>query len=59
MIERGPLFGTPTFRWIPAAATVEVEYWGAPPGLQPPDALAGPIVSRTGYTKRVKGIAIR
>ena len=27
MIERGPLFGTPTLRWIPAAQTVEVEYW--------------------------------
>jgi hypothetical protein len=27
MIERGPLFGTPTLRWIPARQTVEVEYW--------------------------------
>jgi hypothetical protein len=27
MIERGPLFGTPTMRWIPARQTVEVEYW--------------------------------
>lgn len=27
MIERGPLFGTPTVRWIPARRTVEVEYW--------------------------------
>jgi len=26
MIERGPLFGTPTFRWIPARAIVEVAY---------------------------------
>jgi hypothetical protein len=26
MIERGRLFGTPTFRWIPAATRVEVEY---------------------------------
>ncbi len=37
MIERGPLFGTPTFRWIPARGRVAVEYWvilqtaGAPP----------------------------
>jgi hypothetical protein len=27
MIERGPLFGTPTFRWIPARGRVAVEYW--------------------------------
>lgn len=27
MVERGPLFGTPTFRWIPAREAVEVEYW--------------------------------
>jgi hypothetical protein len=27
MIERGPLFGTPTFRWIPGGARVSVEYW--------------------------------
>lgn len=27
MIERGPLFGTPTYRWIPARTGVEVEYW--------------------------------
>ena len=27
MIERGPLFGTPTLRWIPARGRVEVEYW--------------------------------
>jgi hypothetical protein len=26
MIERGPLFGTPTFRWIPARSRVEVTY---------------------------------
>ena len=26
MIERGPLFGTPTFRWIPARSEVTVEY---------------------------------
>ncbi len=27
MIERGPLFDTPTFRWIPAKTRVEIEYW--------------------------------
>jgi hypothetical protein len=27
MLERGPLFGTPTFRWIPARGRVAVEYW--------------------------------
>jgi hypothetical protein len=27
MIERGRLFDTPTFRWIPAASAVNVEYW--------------------------------
>ena len=27
MIERGSLFGVPTFRWIPARRRVDVEYW--------------------------------
>jgi hypothetical protein len=27
MIERGRLFDTPTFRWIPARSAVTVEYW--------------------------------
>jgi hypothetical protein len=27
MIERGRLFGAPTFRWIPAVTRVSVEYW--------------------------------
>ena len=27
MIDRGSLFNTPTYRWIPARARVEVEYW--------------------------------
>jgi hypothetical protein len=27
MIERGRLFDTPAFRWIPAASVVNVEYW--------------------------------
>ena len=27
MIDRGRLFDTPTFRWIPASSQVSVEYW--------------------------------
>jgi hypothetical protein len=27
MIERGRLFGIPTYRWLPAGATIRVEYW--------------------------------
>jgi hypothetical protein len=27
MVERGLLFGTPTYRWLPAKATLETEYW--------------------------------
>ncbi len=27
MIERGRMFGVPTYRWIPARRKVEVEYW--------------------------------
>lgn len=27
MVDRGRLFDTPTFRWIPAASRVSVEYW--------------------------------
>jgi hypothetical protein len=27
MIDRGRLFETPTFRWVPAASRVSVEYW--------------------------------
>jgi hypothetical protein len=27
MIDRGRLFDTPTFRWIPAASRLSVEYW--------------------------------
>jgi hypothetical protein len=35
MIERGPLFGTPTLRWIPARGRADVEYWFV---LQPSQA---------------------
>lgn len=27
MIERGRMFGTPTFKWIPAASATNIEYW--------------------------------
>jgi hypothetical protein len=27
MIERGRLFGVPTYRWLPARASLDVEYW--------------------------------
>jgi hypothetical protein len=27
MIDRGRLFGVPTYRWIPAKSAVQVEYW--------------------------------
>src|SRR5436190_4853424 len=27
MIDRGTLFGVPTYRWIPAGTDVQVEYW--------------------------------
>ena len=27
MIDRGTLFGVPTYRWIPAKRTIDVEYW--------------------------------
>src|SRR5262245_9652110 len=27
LVERGSLFGTPAFRWLPARARLDVEYW--------------------------------
>jgi hypothetical protein len=36
MIERGRLLDTPTFRWIPARAAVEVEYCAT---LRPADGI--------------------
>jgi hypothetical protein len=29
MIERGSLFGVPSFRWIPARSRVVAKYWAA------------------------------
>jgi hypothetical protein len=43
MIGRGPLFDTPTYCWIPARQTVEVEYWFVlRPASEPPDQLLRP-----------------
>jgi hypothetical protein len=43
MIERGALFNTPTFRWIPARAQIETEYWAiAEPAPAVPESLAWP-----------------
>jgi hypothetical protein len=27
MVDRGRMFGVPAYRWMPARASVEVEYW--------------------------------
>jgi len=27
MLQRGQLFGTPAYRWIPAKTRIDVEYW--------------------------------
>jgi hypothetical protein len=43
MIDRGRLFGVPTYRWIPARATVSVEYWAiVRPAAQIPETLDWP-----------------
>jgi hypothetical protein len=43
MIDRGRLFGVPTYRWIPARGQVEVEYYAiARPATVVPDALEWP-----------------
>jgi hypothetical protein len=40
MIERGPLFDTPTFRWIPARTAVEVDYYAVlKPAAAAPETL--------------------
>ena len=42
MIDRGRLFGVPTYRWIPARSQVSVEYWAvAMPASQVPSTLDG------------------
>jgi hypothetical protein len=43
MIDRGRLFGVPTYRWIPARASVSVEYWAViRPAVQIPETLEWP-----------------
>jgi hypothetical protein len=43
MIERARLFGTPTFRWVPAASRVSLEYWVLARGAEKiPDTLEWP-----------------
>jgi hypothetical protein len=43
MIERGPMFDTPTFRWIPARSGASVEYWiVARPADEVPETLEWP-----------------
>lgn len=50
MVERGPLFGRPTFRWLGGRARVSVEYWavlqsspGIPERLEWPGHAESPI----------------
>jgi hypothetical protein len=44
MVDRGRLFGVPTYRWIPARSAVEVEYWiVAQAAAQIPSSLEWPI----------------
>ena len=43
MVERGPLFGTPTYKWIPARGRLQAEYWVVSQRSElPPDALLWP-----------------
>jgi hypothetical protein len=44
MIDRGRLFDVPTFRWIPAASRVTVEYWAT---LTPVDTIPETLVPPT------------
>ena len=42
-VDRGRLFGTPTYRWLPAKAKVEVEYWAIlRPSDEPLESLTWP-----------------
>jgi hypothetical protein len=43
MIDRARLFGVPTYRWIPAASPVSVEYWAVLSATEAiPDTLEWP-----------------
>ena len=44
MIDRGRMFGVPTYRWVPALSRVEVEYWIlAPLVTSIPETLEWPV----------------
>lgn len=46
MVDRGKLFGAPTYRWLPAMATLEAEYWATVrSGETVPETLTWPGVS--------------
>jgi hypothetical protein len=52
MIDRGRLFGVPTYRWIPARASVSVEYWAQiRPAAQIPETLEWPVRDATRATR--------
>jgi hypothetical protein len=41
MVDRGRLFGVPTYRWLPARTVLEAEYWiVCRPADAVPEALA-------------------
>ena len=43
MIDRGRLFGVPTYRWLPAKSRLEAEYWAvADSAERVPEALEWP-----------------
>ena len=43
MIDRGRLFGAPTYRWLPARGSINVEYWALiRPAARIPEALEWP-----------------
>jgi hypothetical protein len=47
MIDRGRLFNTPTYLWLPANGTITAEYWAvAQPATSAPDRLEMPSPDR-------------
>jgi len=48
MVERGSLFGVPTFLWIPAAGALGAEYWAVlQTANEPPESVAWPVPTAT------------
>jgi hypothetical protein len=48
MVERGSSFGIPTYRWIPAAGVLDVEYWAVMQiANEPPASVAWPVPTAT------------